>query len=75
MEIYRDIGGDSGVAEYENGADYIRVKFKNGSVYLYTYSRPGQNHVEHMKILAETGDGLNSYVNKYVRKTYEAREA
>jgi len=75
METYTDVNGDSGVAEYETGDDYIRVRFKNGGVYLYTYAQPGQNHVNHMITLAIAGDGLNSYINKNVRKLYEAREA
>ena len=75
MEIYKDIDGDSGVAAYENGENFIRVKFKDGSIYLYTYASTGQGDIEHMKSLAIAGDGLNSYINKYVRKAYETREA
>jgi len=75
METYNDVNGDSGVAGYESGDDYIRVRFKNGSIYLYTYAQPGQNHVEHMITLAVAGDGLNSYINRNVRKSYETREA
>jgi len=37
MERYRDINGDSGVLAYETGPDFIRVQFKDHSVYLYTY--------------------------------------
>ena len=70
MKQYIDINGDSGVAYYENGADYIKVQFKDGSVYNYTYSSAGQTNIENMKKLAELGDGLNSYINKYARKLY-----
>ncbi len=74
MEPYADINGDSGIAEFKAGDNFIRVKFKDGGVYLYTYSRPGRDHVERMKSLAAAGHGLNSYINRYVRKSYEARE-
>jgi len=74
MERYRDIDGDSGVAEFENGPDFIRVKFKDGSVYLYTYASAGSNNIEQMKKLAVAGDGLNSFIIKNVRKRYAKKE-
>lgn len=74
MERYRDIDGDSGVAEYELGTDYIRVKFKDGSVYLYTYASAGSSYIEEMKRLAVIGDGLNAFINKNVRKRYAKKE-
>ena len=36
MERYKNIDGDSGVSEYEIGADFIRVRFSTGATYLYT---------------------------------------
>ena len=74
MERYRDIDGDSGIAEYEPGTDYIRVKFKDGSVYLYTYASAGSSNIEEMKRLAAAGDGLNAFINRNVRKRYAKKE-
>ncbi len=67
-----DIDGDSGVDSYEIGDDYISVLFKAGSArkYLYNYASAGSYHVENMKNLAANGDGLNSYINKNVKKNY-----
>lgn len=65
-----DINGDSGVYGYETGSDYITVQFKTGRVYAYSYLSAGRVHVEAMKVLAESGNGLNSYINKYVKKLY-----
>ena len=74
METYKDINGDSGVSAYEIGNDYIKVKFKHGNdIYLYTYARPGAEHVERMKELAKSGDGLNAYININVRDKYESK--
>lgn len=70
MEIYKDINGDSGIYRYEIGTDYIKVQFKDGSIYTYTYLSAGQDKVETMKVLAEAGNGLNSFINKYARKLY-----
>lgn len=72
MERYRNSGGDSGVSAYEIGSDYIIVKF-SGTVraYRYSYRKAGQRHVETMKRLARSGSGLNSYINRYVKKLYD----
>lgn len=74
MQPYRDIDGDSGVAAYETGPDFIRVQFTTGAVYLYTHSSAGAEHIAEMKRLAAAGDGLNAYINHWVRKAYERRE-
>lgn len=72
MERYRNSGGDSGVSSFEIGTDYITVKF-SGSFrsYRYSYRKAGQHHVEIMKRLAISGNGLNSYINRYVKKLYD----
>ena len=41
--------------------------------YRYSYARPGRTHVEYMKILARQGMGLASYINRYVRDSYDSR--
>lgn len=69
---YKDIDGDSNVNSYEIGPDYIAVIFNGANkVYRYSYARAGQIHVENMKRLAETGDGLNAYIKKYCNKLYD----
>jgi len=74
MVLYKNIGGNSNVAGYDIGDDRIQVVFKSGhfSNYLYTYSNPGNMHVEKMKLLASNGVGLNSYIRKYVRSNFES---
>ncbi len=74
MERYKDIDGDSGVTGYEYGADYIRVQFSTGAIYLYTYESAGSHNIERMKTLARSGDGLNAYINTNVRKMYARKE-
>lgn len=73
MKAYRDLDGDSGVAAYECGPDWICVQFNTGAVYEYTCSSAGQHNVEAMKRLADSGDGLNAYINTHVRKLYSKR--
>lgn len=74
MKAYKNIGGDSGVSAYEDGADFIRVKFKDGAIYVYTNASAGTQNIEQMKKLAANGDGLNSFINRNVKKKYARRE-
>lgn len=70
MEHYKDLDGDSGIIAYEIGNDSIEVEFNGGATYLYNYGSAGREHIEKMKVLAVSGDGLNSYINKNVKKLY-----
>lgn len=72
MERYMNRSGDSGVSGYEIGFDYISVRFSgNSRIYTYSYRRAGNMHVENMKRLAQSGSGLNTYINKYVKNLYD----
>jgi hypothetical protein len=73
MTSYQNLGGDSGVSAYEIANTSIKVKFKTGAVYLYDYSKPGLSHVEQMKLFAQAGKGLNSYIGRNVRTNYAAK--
>lgn len=74
MNQYQNRGGDSNIAAYEIGSDYIKVQFNDGSVYLYTHASAGQQNIEEMKRLATQGQGLNSFINKNVRNDYASKE-
>ncbi len=74
MEPYQNLSGNSGVAAYEIGEDYIRVQFTSGSVYVYTYDSAGADNIEQMKRLARKGQGLNTFINTNVREEYARRE-
>jgi hypothetical protein len=67
---YSDLGGRSGVREYESGPDFIRVWFIGGDGYEYDAARPGPHHVAEMKRRAEAGKGLATYINQNVRDNY-----
>jgi hypothetical protein len=73
MEQYRNLGGNSGITAYEIGSDFIKVMFKDGSLYFYNYESTGQQDVETMKELATGGAGLNSFISSKVRKRYAAK--
>jgi len=73
MEHYKNLGGQSGVASYEIGSDSIKVRFKDGHVYLYNSASAGSRNIEHMKSLATAGRGLNSFINTTVKKNYASK--
>lgn len=75
MPVYKNIDGDSGIVSYEYSADWIEVEFRSGSfrLYLYTYASAGSANIEEMKRLADLGDGLNSFIMKYVRTAYASK--
>lgn len=73
MERYKNLSGNSGVSAYEIAGKSIRIRFKDGGTYLYTYRRPGAEAVEEMKKLAAKGAGLATFINRHVRKTYERK--
>lgn len=72
MEHYKDIDHDSGVIGYEIGDTYIKVQFSGTArIYTYSYGVAGSTHVERMKVLARAGDGLNAYINNFVKFKYD----
>lgn len=70
MTRYKNLSGHSGVTAYETGDDYIALQFHDGRIYEYDHRIPGKRHVEQMKVLARSGHGLTTYINKYVRENY-----
>jgi len=68
--IYGDGSGRSGVQAYREGPDFIEVRFKDGSVYLYTNESAGKSTIAYMKRVANYGHGLNGFINFHVKKKY-----
>lgn len=65
---------ESGVESYEIGDDYIKVKFKTSpNIYHYTYSNPGKDIVERMKLLALRGKGLSTLISQLVGDNYDTK--
>jgi len=73
MIPYKNFGGDSGIHAYELSEDCITIMFNDDSVYLYTYESTGKDNIEHMKALAVTGVGLNSFISRIIKKKYDSR--
>ena len=70
MERYKNLSGKSGVRAYQIREHSIVIEFKGNGKYLYTYDRPGREHVEEMKKLAVEGFGLSTYISRNVKNRY-----
>lgn len=73
MEEY--LNHASGIAAYEIGPDFIRIKYKDNSIYRYTNKSTGVENIKQMKCLAMNGKGLNTFINQHVRLRYAEKEA
>lgn len=78
MVTYKNLSGLSNVSKYELDQNFIIVEFKTigtdgCNTYKYSYISTGQINIEEMKKLALQGIGLNSFINKYVKKKYESK--
>lgn len=74
MQAYKNTARNSGVTAFENGPDFIRVRFRGGITYLYTYQSAGKSKVEKMKKLALAGRGLSTYISTEVKEGYAEKQ-
>ena len=64
---------DSGIDAYETGDTWIKIRFRHSDTYIYTYKSAGKDNIEKMKLLAQLGTGLNTFISKYVKENYERK--
>jgi hypothetical protein len=72
MQRYRRLAGESGVIAYAIAPDAIDVQFVDGQIYTYSYDSTGRQRVEAMKLLAQAGQGLSTYISQHVGSDYAA---
>ena len=73
MAHYNDATGTSGITAFQSNNDSITIEYKNGSAYQYSDQVAGSTNVGHMKSLAVSGQGLNSFINKSLTKGQAVR--
>ena len=73
MTQYQNFSGESGVRFYQIEEDRIIVRFSDGATYEYSNSSAGSGNIAEMKVLALRGRGLNSFINRYVKKRYSRK--
>jgi hypothetical protein len=76
MKRYENRCGNSGVASFEDGPDYIKVLFVESDDVVYVYDRvvPGAADLAHMKALAAAGRGRGTYISRCVRDCSRRKE-
>ena len=73
MHRYKSLSGHSGIRAFDIKQDSIKIEFNDGSIYLYDDKKPGPVHLAQMKKLAIKGQGLTTYINKWVRQNFAAK--
>ncbi|QTQ33738.1 Uncharacterized protein pbN1_37530 [Aromatoleum bremense] len=65
MQLYKNLSGQSGVAAFEIGVDFVKVVFHgNPRVYVYSARNITPAKIEHMKQLAAAGRGLATFISQ-----------
>ncbi len=64
MKPYKDSDNDSNIEAYEYGDNWITIRFKDDSEYDYSDEVVSHYVLNQMKLLADEGDGLNTFINK-----------
>ena len=73
MQPYGPHARSHGVVAYEIGDDSLDVEFTSGWIYRFSYQRTGAPRVERMKALAQSGRGLSTFINRFVRNRYQSK--
>ncbi len=68
MKDYENVGGDSPIVAYESGEGKIKIRFTDGTVYLYTCRDTGCANVEQMQKYAAIGHGLYGFMKRFLDK-------
>jgi len=68
QQPYRNQGGNSQILSYETGNEFLKVEFaETGAVFKFSYRTAGKRHVDEMKRLAQSGEGLDKYICENMR--------
>ena len=70
MQRYKNHSGGSGVVAYDIGNGSITVQFAGGDRYMYTDESTGPGNVAAMQRLARDGQGLATFISRFVRSMY-----
>jgi hypothetical protein len=73
MTRYKNISGNSKVAQYEISKDSMRIKFADSSVYIYTNQSADPCNISKMKTLAVAGKGLSTFIDANVKDRFSRK--
>lgn len=61
---------DSEIKSYKYEADYLKLKYKDGTIVDYTAGSVGKERLSRMKDLAKDGKGLDKYISENAEGDY-----
>lgn len=64
MKPYQNQTGKSSIKAYQLYLDAIKIRFANGSVYLFTNENCGADNIAEIKRYAQLGDGLQRFIKR-----------
>ena len=65
MLPYHDREGDPSIHGFLDDAAFIRIFFRDGSVFEYGVTEIGASQLMNLRHLARMGDGLPQYLHRY----------
>lgn len=71
MRPYHSTVGGLGVVAFSTGDDHISVRMHTGQTLCFTHGSAGRTYVEHMKLLAYAGEGLNRFIFNEAKGRHE----
>jgi len=66
MTVYKNLSGDPTISSYEISQNQMIIEYTNGSAFLYNQTFSGTLNLFIMKDLAQTGKGLETYIQRFV---------
>lgn len=70
MKRYQNLSGKSKVTMYELAKDVVTIRYANQEVYRYSNQSAGRENISKMKVLAQAGKGLETFINANVKERY-----
>jgi hypothetical protein len=70
MKRYQNLSGKSAVTMYELAKDVVTVRYANQEVYRYSNQSAGRENISKMKVLAQAGKGLETFINANVKEKF-----
>lgn len=70
MKRYQNLSGKSKVTMYELAKDVVTIRYANQEVYRYSNQSAGRENISKMKVLAQAGKGLETFVNANVKEKF-----
>jgi len=73
MHLYKNLSKDSTVTRYHIAKDALTIRFTDDSVYIYSNQSATPVAISKMKILAEAGKGLGTFITANLKDRYSRK--